>query len=185
MRSRRSVLAACVAVSAAVAGCTTSLDGNGGGSGDGDDPNGTMASPTDTDVCSAADVPYPTDAATDPRSYPDRPDSLAPGTLEPFLESYEQAYLYNEMVASNPNKYGRTNEITVRIRSVAVDGGEAGFTATVSGRIQTDFIDPETPTETPETATDTPLPIGHRPVETSYTVTDRKLERNGVTLECW
>jgi hypothetical protein len=183
MRSRRSVLAACVAASTAVAGCTTSPEGN--GDGDVDDPDGTATSPNDTDICSAADAPYPTDAATDPRSYPDRPDGLAPETLEPFLESYERAYLYNEMVASHPEKYGRTNEITVRIRSVSVDDGNGEFTATVNGQIQTDFIDSETPPGTPETATDTPLPIGHRPVETSYTVTDRKLERNGVTLECW
>ena len=182
MPSRRSVLAACVAVSTAVAGCTTSPEGSGVGDEPPDEPTD---SPTDTDSCSAADAPYPTDAATDPRSYPDRPEDLSPGPLESYLGSYERAYLYNEMVASNPDKYGRTNEITVRVRSVVVEAGDEGFTATVNGQIQTDFTHPETPTDTPETATDTPLPIGHRPVETSYTVTDRSLERNGVTLECW
>lgn len=180
MHARREVLAACVTVSAAVAGCVSSTDENAGGGGADEKP-----SPTRTDSCSAGDPPRPTDAATDPRLYPDKPEQLSQGTLEPFLESYEQAYLYNDMVASHPEKYGRTNEITVRIRSVTVDGGEDGFTATVSGQVQTDFIHAETATETPESPTETPLPIGHRPIETSYTVTERALERNGVTLECW
>lgn len=182
MYSRRRLLAACVAVGTALAGCSTSIDGNGPGGGNSDEPNG---SPTETDVCSAADPPRPTDAETDPQSYPDRPTDITPETLEPFLESYERAYRYNDMVASHPDKYGRTNEVTVRIDSVAVDAVDEGFTATVSGQVQTDFIDTETPTGTPETATETPLPIGHRPFETSYTVTERELERTGVTLECW
>lgn len=180
MRSRRDVLAACVAVSTAVAGCATLPAGEGDG-----DPDRTGTAPTDTDICSAADPPHPTDAAADPRSYPDRPTDLTPETLEPFLESYERAYRYNDMIASHPEKYGRTNEVTVWIDSVAVDTDDDGYTATVSGQVQTDFIDRETPTGTPETATETPLPIGHRPFETSYTVTERELERTGVTLECW
>jgi len=184
MHSRRRVLAACVAVSTAVAGCATSINGN-GSENENESSDGTTPSPTDTDVCSTTDAPYPTDAATDPQSYPDRPADLSPGTLKPFLESYERTYRYNDVVASNPDKYGRTNEVTVRVESVTVEAGSEEFTATVSGQVQTDFIHAETATDTPETATDTPLPIGHRPFETGYTVTERALERNGVTLACW
>lgn len=140
---------------------------------------------TPTETCAAQDPPAPTDAATTPRSYPDRPVELTTETVEEFLKGYETAYQYNDALAANPNKIGRTNQITVRIHSVSVTSQPDGFTANVSGQFQSDIIDSGTPTTTPETPTETPLPMGHGPVEASYTVTERTLSREGVVLECW
>jgi hypothetical protein len=145
--------------------------------------SGTTDTPTDT--CTAHEPPPPTDGATSPRSYPDRPSELTAETVEKFLTAYETAYQYNDALAANPNKIGRTNAITVRIQSVSVTSEPDGFTATVSGQFQSDIIDAEPSTTTPETPTETPLPMGHGPIEASYTVTERKLSRESTVRECW
>lgn len=168
--SRRRILTACLgAAGPLLAGCAS-------------EPPGGTATPTDT--CSATAPPDPTDAATSPRSYPDRPPTLTTDTLTEFLGAYERAYRYNDALAADPNKIGRTNELTVRVRSVSVTSDPDQFTATVSGQLQWDIIDTED-TSTPETPTETPLPMGHGPFEASYVVTDRKLRREGVVVECW
>lgn len=140
---------------------------------------------TPTETCVARDPPEPTDAATAPRPYPDQPAELTTETVEEFLETYESAYQYNDQLAANPDKIGRTTEIIVSIRSVTVTSETDGFTAEVTGRLRSDFIVTETPTETPEPPTETPLPIMNVPIDTHYTVTERRLIREGVVLACW
>lgn len=143
------------------------------------------ATDTATETCSAQDPPAPTDAATAPRSYPDRPAELTTESLREFLEAYEKAYQYNDALAANPNKIGRTNEITIFIESVSVTSETDGYSAVVSGQFQSDIRDPGTPETTPETPTETPLPMGRGPIEASYMITDRKLRREGIVTECW
>jgi hypothetical protein len=175
MYSRRRLLAACIGgAGTVIAGCLSEQPGSTNTSSD-----------TPTDPCTAQDPPAPSDAAAPPRSYPDRPAELTKETIKQFLTAYENAYQYNDALAANPDKIGRTNEITIRIHSVSVTSESDGFTATVSGQFQSDIIDTDPSTTTPETQTETPLPMGHGPVEASYTVTERKLRREGTVRECW
>lgn len=179
MYSRRRTLKACIGIAGTLsAGCLSGQAGT---------TDTSTNTPTDepTAECNARDPPAPTDAATSPRSYPDRPIELTSETVREFLTAYETAYQYNDALAENPNKVGRTNEITIRIQSVSVTKEGDGFTATVTGEFQSDFIDTETATSTPETPTMTPLPMGHGPIEASYTVTERRLLRERTSLECW
>lgn len=174
MISRRGILRACIGTAgASLAGC---LSGS---------PHGTASSTgTSPTSCSADDPPAPSNAATPPRSYPERPAELTTESVEDFLRAYEQAYQYNDALAANPDKIGRTNEFTVDVRSVSVTPRDDRFTAEVSGELQTDFLQSESAT-TPTTETETPLPAGHGPFEASYVVTVRRLSREGVVLECW
>jgi hypothetical protein len=87
------------------------------------------------------------------------------------------------MLAAHPDKYGHTNELTVRVREVDVEVDGDRYTAAVSGQLQTDFAEGDG--GTPETPTETSLPAGHGPFEASYVVTERWLRRDGTTLECW
>jgi hypothetical protein len=175
MHSRRRILAGVIGAAGTVfAGCLSEQPGTTDTSTD-----------TPTETCTARDPPAPTDAATSPRSYPERPAELTTETIKGFLKTYEVAYQYNDVLAANPNKIGRTNEITVRIQSVSVTSEPSGFTANVSGHFQSDIIDAEDATTIPGTSTETPLPMGHGPVEVSYAITERKLSREGVVLECW
>lgn len=129
--------------------------------------------------------PMPTDAAAEPKRYPDKPTSLSAGSVERFVADYEPAYRYNEALAASPDLVGRTNEITVEVDSVTADRRNGGFSVEVTGEQESDFLDPTPRAETPETATRTPLPAGHGPFETRYIVTERHVERDGVTVECW
>ncbi|WP_318567579.1 hypothetical protein [Salinigranum marinum] len=149
------------------------------------DSTGTGDSDTATPDCTATPPPKPTDAATSARAYPDRPTELTSESIEGFLSAYERAYQYNDALAASPNKIGRTNEFTVFVQSVSVDAENEGFTATVSGQYESDFLDTSASTVTPETATETPLPAGRGPFEASYVITDRLLRREGVVHECW
>lgn len=196
MHSRRRILAACIGAAGTVfAGCLSEQPGTkdtpkvtptGPTDTLKDTPTSSAGTPTDTltETCIAQEPPAPTDAATSPRSYPDRPAELTTESIKEFLEAYETAYQYNDALSANPNKIGRTNEITVRIHSISVSSEPERFTANVSGQFQSDIINAGTP-KTPETPTETPLPMGHGPVEASYTVKKRKLSREGVVLECW
>jgi hypothetical protein len=175
MNSRRQLLTAGAGAAGIVlAGC---LSGQ----------SGTTDVPTDTstETCTAQPPPAPTAAATSPRSYPARPAALTTETVAEFLEAYETAYQYNDALAANPNKIGRTNELTVRIQSVSVTPERDGFAADVRGQFQSSIVDVDSSTSTPETPTGTPLPMGRGPVEASYRVTERKLLREGVVRECW
>lgn len=175
MPSRRRFLVACTGTAGALfAGC---ISGTRGGTG--------TDTPSPTATCSAKDPPAPTDAATSPQSYPDRPSELTTETVRQFLREYESAYQYNHALAANPDKIGRTNEFTVHVQSVSVDTNDGQLTAEVSGQLQSDIIDHGTGTTTPETTTETPLPMGHGPFEASYVVTDRELRRDSVIVECW
>lgn len=168
MATRRHVLRICSGSAiAALAGCQSVPD---------------SGSETPTAACSATPPPEPTDAATAPEPYPERPAELSKSAVESFLEAYEEAYRYNDALAASPNKVGRTNEITITVRSVSVTAdGDSRFNATVTVRFESDFIDPATAT----TPTETPLPAGHGTFETAYVVTDRFLRREGVVVECW
>lgn len=147
------------------------------------DPDGSNGTPESCTVESSP--PMPTGAAAEPKPYPDEPGSLSAGSVERFVADYERAYRYNEALAANPDLVGRTNEITVEVDSVTADRRNGGFVVAVSGEQESDFLDPTPRAETPETATRTPLPAGHGPFETRYTVTERHVERDGVTVECW
>lgn len=169
MASRRRVLSACTAAAAAaLAGCLP-------GAGDG----------TPTGDCTATDPPAPTDAATDPEPYPERPDELTRASLESFLAEYEAAYQYNDALAANPRKIGRTNELTVYVETVTVEADGDGFAANVEGQLQSDIVDRTPATTTPATPTDTPLPMGHGPFEAGYEASERALWREDVVVECW
>lgn len=103
--------------------------------------------------------------------------------MKQFVAAYERAFQYNDALAANPRKIGRTNELTVLIDTVSVTDGENGFDATVEGTWQSDFTD-WTPAATPTTPTATPLPAGHAPFETSYFVDGLVVRREGVVHEC-
>jgi hypothetical protein len=172
--TRRHLLAAsAAAIGAPLTGCLSGVPG---------ESDGRTATPGS---CSATPPPAPTDAAAEPRSYPERPSDLTTGSVETFLQQYETAYQYNDALAANPDKIGRTNELTVYVSTVSVEPEDGRFTAEVSGQLQSDIVDPEPGTRTPATPTETPLPVGRGPFESSYEVTDRRLRRNGVVVECW
>jgi len=178
MPSRRRVLRVCVGTAGALlAGCLSQQPGTS------ETATGTpTTAPTDTptETCSAQDPPAPTDAATAPRSYPDRPAELTTDTVEEFLDAYESVYQYNDALAANPEKIGRTNEIRVAIESVSVTADDNGFTAEVSGQFYSEILDTDS-----ETTPETPLPMGRGPVGATYTVTERALVRDGVVVEYW
>lgn len=153
----------------ALAGCLSGPTG---------EPTGTA-----TEACSANDRPKPTASVATPDAYPERPTELSIESVRQFLDAYEHTYRYNEILAAHPDKYGRTNELTVRVEEVSVDGDGDRYTATVSGQLQVDFADGAS--GSPETPTETPLPAGHGPFEASYVVTGRRLRRDGTVLECW
>lgn len=177
MGSRRHFLGLCAgAVGTSVGGCLAT--------------SGSPAAPTDTPTapeespCPPRAPPAPTDAATEPRPYPDRPAIRTVATVEEWLGAYERAFQYNDALAANPRKVGRTNEITVTIQSVSVTAEDGAFRATVSGTFRSDLIDRDA-TTTSATPTETPLPMGYGPIEADYTVTERWLRREGVVRECW
>lgn len=173
MPSRRRLLATCAGTAGFIfPGCLSeSSDGPG------------TNSPNQTDSCSASDPPAPTDGAASSRTYPDRPDELTVESVRSFLESYESVYQYNAALRENPEKLGRTNDVTVYVRSVSVASEDNQFTAHVEGELQWEIIEPGT--TTPETPTETPLPMGHGPFEASYVVQNSELRRGAVTVECW
>lgn len=104
-------------------------------------------------------------------------------TVQSFLETYERVYQYNAALREYRKKLGRTNDLTVYVRSVSVESENNQFTATVEGELQWGII--EAGTTTPETPTETPLPMGHGPFEASYVVQSSELRRGEVTVECW
>jgi len=179
MPSRRRVLASVAGVAGlALAGC---LSGTSPGTDTGSTTPSDTTTPTET--CSAADPPAPTDAATAPRSYPDRPSELTAEAVQSFLETYESAYQYNTELREHPEKLGRTNGLTVYVSEVSVESEDDQFTGTVEGQLNWEIADRGTTTS--GTPTETPLPIGHRGFETSYVVGNRELRREAATVECW
>jgi hypothetical protein len=141
--------------------------------------------PTGTEIddsCSAADPPTPTDAATESKSYPEKPGELTRESVGSFVEAYERAYQYNTMLAAHPDEIGRRNDLDISVSEVTATVDDGTFTVGVSGQANTgitaDSDDPETPTQTP-------LPMGHWPFATSYTVTARFVRREGTVYECW
>lgn len=137
---------------------------------------------TATDSCTASEPPKPSNAAGTPRSYPSKPDELTAETVVSFAAAYEKAYRYNEALAEYPDKMGRTNDADISIQEPTADAADGGYAVEVSGQVNYQILDA---TETPETPTETPLPMAHQPFETAYVVTDRRLRREGVVVECW
>lgn len=141
--------------------------------------------PTETvpeDSCSASTPPMPTDAAADPKPYPEKPRDLTRESVGSFVEAYERAYQYNDMLAEHPEKIGRLNDLDISVNEVTITAEDGRFTVEVTGQANTgitaDGDDAETPTQTP-------LPMGHWPFDTSYTVAERFVRREGVVRECW
>jgi len=134
------------------------------------------------DSCSASTPPAPTDAAADPKPYPGKPSGLTRESVGSFVEAYERAYQYNDMLADHPDKIGRLNDLDTSINEITVVVDDGRFAADVSGQTNTgitvDGDDAATPTQTP-------LPTGHWPFDISYTVTERFVRREGVVHECW
>jgi hypothetical protein len=134
------------------------------------------------DSCSASAPPAPTDAAADPKPYPEKSNDLTRESVGSFVESYERAYQYNAMLAEYPEKIGRLNDVDVSINESTVTAEDGRFAVEVTGQTNTgitaDSDDPATPTQTP-------LPIGHRPFDAAYTVAERFVRREGIVRECW
>jgi hypothetical protein len=166
----------------AVGGCV----GESGGT-----PRAGTASPVGTAStdCDAADVPNPTSAAADPREYPDRPERLTRERVRTFVSAYERAFQYNRRLADDPDKLGRLNSLSVHVGETRVetdtDTDHQRFVVDVSGQVSTGIRDVDSTGATPATPTVTPLPMGHRPFETQYVVTERFLCRDGVVVACW
>ena len=186
MRSttRRALLGSVCAL-AGIAGCL--------GDPSGSESPASPASPSETrtrtpiqtvseNSCSASTPPAPTDAAADPKPYPGKPSGLTHESVGSFVEAYERAYQYNDMLAEHPDKIGRLNDLDISVSEVAVTVDDGRFAADVSGQANTgitaDVDDAATPTRTP-------LPMGHWPFETSYTVTEQFVRRAGIVHECW
>lgn len=181
--TRRALLSVACTV-AGSAGCLGRLDGS--------EPTPTRTptqtptrTPTETvadDACSASAPPTPTDAATGPKSYPEKPRELTRGSVGSFVKAYERAYQYNSMLAEHPDTIGHLNDLNVSVNEVTVTAEDGTFVVRVSGQantgITTDDDDAATPTRTP-------LPMGHWPFETTYTVSDRFVRREGTVHECW
>ena len=181
MPSRRTALATCIAtVGTAMAGCLANRAGDTVTS----TSTRSATDSTATSTCTASDPPAPTEAAAPPHPYPEQPTNLTKERLEAYLEAYETAYQYNKTLLRYPDKYGRTNELTVYVRSVSVESEGDRFTAVVSGYLQTGILD-ATDANGSDTPTRSPLPMGHKPFEASYEVTDRKLRRESTVVECW
>ncbi|AXG09424.1 hypothetical protein [Haloplanus rubicundus] len=151
-------------------------------------PTGTPTrTPTETvtdDACTAAAPPRPSDAAAAPKPYPEKPDELTRDSVSSFVEAYERAYQYNEMLAAYPDMIGRRNDLDISVNEVTVTVADGEFTVDVTGQANTGITadGDEAATATP---TRTPLPMGHWPFEATYTVTDRFVRRAGVVHECW
>jgi hypothetical protein len=140
--------------------------------------------PTETatdDACSASNPPAPTDAAAAPKSYPRKPSDLTRDSVGSFVEAYERAYQYNSTLAEYPDKIGRLNDLDISINEVTVTVEDGVFVADISGQANTGI----TVDGGAESQTQTPLPMGHRPFEAAYTVSDRFVRREGVVYECW
>lgn len=140
-------------------------------------PTGTV---TD-DACTATAPPHPTEAAADPKPYPDRPAELTRESMGSFVEAYERAYQYNGMLAEHPDAIGRLNDLNISINEVAVTAEDGRFGIEVAGQANTGI----TADDDPATPTRTPLPMGHWPFETVYTVAERFVRRERTVHECW
>jgi hypothetical protein len=143
---------------------------------------GTGTETATDDTCSAAAPPAPTDAAAEPKPYPERPSELTRDAVASFVEAYERAYQYNSMLAEHPDAIGRRNDVDISVNEVTVTADGGTFTVRVSGQANTGIT---TGGDEPETPTQTPLPMGHWPFETAYTVSERFVRREGTVHECW
>lgn len=134
------------------------------------------------DACSASDPPAPTDAETAPKSYPGKPSDLTRDSVGSFVAAYERAYQYNSMLAEYPDKIGRLNDLDISINEVTVTVEDGVFAADVSGQANTGIT---ADSDDAESQTQTPLPMGHLPFESAYTISGRFVRREGVVYECW
>lgn len=155
-----------------------------------DAPAGTTADRTRTTTggtCSARQPPRPDTGPglPDPRSYPEGPPEFTGEAVREFLQAYERAYGYNELLADlavggECVKYLELYVVDGETTVGEADGGFAGEVTTrgsYTGRVCPD-----------ERGADTPSPPPHvdlAPTAVEYRVTGRALEREGTVVECW
>lgn len=159
-------------------------------------PSGSSPTPTESltppDVetpapgeCEAAAPPDPSpgEGLPDPQPYPDRPDAIDAETVGSFVEAYEGAYRYNQVLAdlTADGACVKNLDAPVTDRTVAstADGvvGEVTTRGSYTGTTCSD-----------ETGTDTSTPLPHADLAfrtARYYVTDRFVMREGVVVECW
>lgn len=178
---RRSLLAFAGAAASGLAGC---LDG------------GTAASPSDRSpadgttagrTCSARRPPHPDTGPglPGPRSYPAGPPAFTADAVRQFLQEYERAYGYNELLADLAVDGGcvRYLELYVVDDETTVTEADGGFAGEVTTRGS--YTGEPCPDAT---GTDTPSPPPHVDLPwtaVEYRLTERSLERQGTTVECW
>lgn len=118
--------------------------------------------------------------------YPEGPPELTDESVADYVEAYERAYQYNATLADHPERIGVTNGLDVSINERTVERADGRFAVTVVGQLNFNIrTDDATPSETRTSPTPTPLPISHKPFETEYEVSARRLRRRGTTVECW
>jgi hypothetical protein len=183
--TRRAVLRAGLSCSlVATAGC---LGGTGtAGTSNGESPETTVdersEGATATEACSATDQPAPV-GDVGPEAYPERPDRLTVASVREFVEAYERVYQY----ATLYSEVRYPERISVALDVSALETDDSRFRVEVGGFVNLERYVPEDgrTDETQSTLTPTPLGSSHRNVDTTYVVTDRRLERDGTAFECW
>lgn len=135
--------------------------------------------------CTATSPPLPStgEGLPDPRPYPERPGEIAPAPVTTFVESYEGAYRFNEILADVAASGHCLNELEATVTGSTVTATANGVVGEVTTRSS------YTGGTCPGTAgTDTATPLPHADFfsrTAQYYVTERFLLRDGVVLECW
>lgn len=135
--------------------------------------------------CEAVDppTPEPSEGLPEPKSYPDRPDSLTEESVRSVFEAYEVAYRYNERLAWVAEGDHCLDDLSVFVQESQVEPRGDGFVGevTAGGHMSGGHCPGTTGTDTPS-----PLPNAHFGSKTArYALTDRFLAREGVVVECW
>lgn len=167
---RRALRVGGLTLSAALAGCTSTLDTETESSPD----SNTVTQPEfDTPPpgeCEAVEPPTsgPTEGGLEPISYPAYPDEITAETSRAFARDYEHTYRHNAFVQRYEDSWYDELDVTVRTADV-VDERHGGYIVEVDG------VTVHGPSEPPGTATPTPSPrpAGRLPFTTWYYLTDR------------
>jgi hypothetical protein len=139
---------------------------------------------TPTGTCDATPPLAPTTSAglPDARTYPERPSTLEEAAVTSFLETYEAAYRYNQLLAELAADGTCVRYLEAYATESQVDQGENAFTGTVStrGSYTTEGCPDRTAAETA-----TPIHADLAVETAEYRVTERHVERDDVVVACW
>lgn len=165
----------------AAAGCLSSGEGSPPGQTDTARDEGTASGErATTGGCDAASPPSPStgEGLPDPEPYPDRPSSLTPESVREYVESYETAYRHNGVLAELAADDDCVRHLGASVTESDVTPSKNGYEATVTTRAS--YTGERCPS-----GTATPPPHSDLARKTvSYTVTARRLDREGTTLAC-